>query len=37
MELTFYKYEGAGNDFVVLDDRKMQFPGKTNGSGEIYL
>lgn len=28
MELTFYKYEGAGNDFVVLDDRKMQFPEK---------
>jgi diaminopimelate epimerase len=26
MELTFYKYEGAGNDFVLLDDRKMQFP-----------
>jgi diaminopimelate epimerase len=28
MEFTFYKYEGAGNDFVVLDDRKMQFPEK---------
>lgn len=28
MELTFFKYEGAGNDFVVLDDRKMQFPEK---------
>jgi diaminopimelate epimerase len=28
MELTFYKYEGAGNDFVLLDDRKMQFPDK---------
>lgn len=28
MELTFYKYEGAGNDFVLLDDRKMQFPEK---------
>ena len=26
MELTFYKYEGAGNDFVLLDDRKIQFP-----------
>jgi diaminopimelate epimerase len=26
MELTFYKYEGAGNDFVILDDRNKQFP-----------
>lgn len=28
MELTFYKYEGAGNDFVLLDDRETQFPDK---------
>ncbi len=28
MELTFYKYEGAGNDFVLMDDRKMQFPAE---------
>jgi diaminopimelate epimerase len=28
MELPFYKYEGAGNDFVLLDDRKIQFPEK---------
>jgi diaminopimelate epimerase len=28
MEFAFYKYEGAGNDFVVLDDRKMLFPEK---------
>jgi diaminopimelate epimerase len=28
MEWTFYKYEGAGNDFVLLDDRNLQFPEK---------
>jgi diaminopimelate epimerase len=27
-ELTFYKYEGAGNDFVLFDDRKNGFPDK---------
>lgn len=24
MDLSFYKYEGAGNDFILLDNREMQ-------------
>ncbi|MGV3686001.1 MAG: diaminopimelate epimerase [Daejeonella sp.] len=25
MKLNFYKYEGAGNDFILLDNRELQF------------
>ena len=25
-ELTFYKYHGAGNDFVIVDNRDLSFP-----------
>src|ERR1700757_3641972 len=29
MTLTFFKYQGTGNDFVILDNRKKQVPSLT--------
>ena len=29
MQLEFYKYHGAGNDFIIIDDRDRTFPIST--------
>ncbi|HVT85787.1 MAG TPA: diaminopimelate epimerase [Chitinophagaceae bacterium] len=29
MQLKFYKYQGTGNDFIILDNRKKEYPALT--------
>lgn len=36
MHITFYKYQGTGNDFVVIDNRQLIFP-KNNTKLVAYL
>jgi diaminopimelate epimerase len=30
MNVTFYKYQGTGNDFILFDDRDLDFPTKNH-------
>ena len=31
MQLSFYKYQGIGNDFIIIDNRKEIFPSNNKG------
>lgn len=35
MQYHFYKYQGAGNDFILLDNRDDSFPGDTDSISKL--
>lgn len=35
MKINFYKYQGTGNDFIILDNRDHQYDGLTNEQVEF--